>query len=540
MRTRNCFLALAAVLLAGASTDVALADVEHGNIQVIQLDPNNNPTSIILTKASGTPGFSVIPETSNRGDYVVAFGTENDFLSGILLTAVRQNGRDNALPPNSGGYPGQVGLAFATSSISLNNTSNLLASTGYFVPLHQAPDGDEINMDVAVAHFKYADGWLGGVALNLNDTGGFANNSTLNAFAGAASIQMNVHFFDPPETVGIYELIHPQIDSRTGVLIVNGAKNEDNYALSRANADGTFTIICKDNGTNGSSYENDPVAFVYIPATAVNLTAGRVDTDGTLLLTINGGTGAPTVTKIGVGRHRLTIAGQSPATGTLLISPEGGRGENVDNIVTYEADGDGWIIETRDLPAEPPTLQDPRFTDENGNRLPVPIFSFVFLPNSGQVFPYPQGFTVSGRVSVVDAPGSPANRPLDLTFTPLGGGTPIQQTVTPGVDGSFTSRPVPAGLYRLRARFARTLSFAADVDLTGGNLSGLQVALRAGDANDDNAVDVFDLAELVSAFDSFPGAPNWNNGSADFNYDDSVDVLDLDILVRNFDAFGDE
>ncbi|MCS6775458.1 MAG: dockerin type I domain-containing protein, partial [Chloroherpetonaceae bacterium] len=65
------------------------------------------------------------------------------------------------------------------------------------------------------------------------------------------------------------------------------------------------------------------------------------------------------------------------------------------------------------------------------------------------------------------------------------------------------------------------------------------VTLLGGDANGDDAVDVLDLAELITAFDSSDGDPNWNEGIADFNYDGTVDVFDLAILVQNFDQTGE-
>ena len=48
------------------------------------------------------------------------------------------------------------------------------------------------------------------------------------------------------------------------------------------------------------------------------------------------------VANTGVGTWRLTIPGQSPSTGVLIISAEGGLSQNQDNIVSYEPDADGW------------------------------------------------------------------------------------------------------------------------------------------------------------------------------------------------------
>lgn len=59
----------------------------------------------------------------------------------------------------------------------------------------------------------------------------------------------------------------------TSVLLVNHAKKEDNFALSKANEDGTFTVICKDNGSNTSAYEQAPSHLLLCPWTRWALVA---------------------------------------------------------------------------------------------------------------------------------------------------------------------------------------------------------------------------------------------------------------------------
>lgn len=76
------------------------------------------------------------------------------------------------------------------------------------------------------------------------------------------------------------------------------------------------------------------------------------------------------------------------------------------------------------------------------------------------------------------------------------------------------------------------------IDTTAGDVDGLIATLRAGDANNDNTVDVLDLDAQFQAFDSQAGHLDFDPG-ADFNCDDSVDVLDLDLLMQNFDQQGD-
>ncbi len=144
--------------------------------------------------------------------------------------------------------------------------------------------------------------------------------------------------------------------------------------MSFANpTNGTWQIFVKDNGTDAGSYEQDPVAFVYVPKTNDSVVSGKFRGDGTRLI-YSGATPRFAVINIGAGVWRLTIPGQNPNSGVLIISAEGGYSQNSDNIVSYEADGDGWLIQSRDLPGNPPSLQTPGGGTE-------PVASFIFIPS---------------------------------------------------------------------------------------------------------------------------------------------------------------
>jgi hypothetical protein len=165
----------------------------------------------------------------------------------------------------------------------------------------------------------------------------------------------------------------PANASQNGLLLVAGGKNEDNYSLSQANADGTFTILNRDNGANGTGTEQDGVAFVYVPAGTAGLTAGRVRGDATTVAGV--GSGTFTATADGTGAVLLQIPGvTSEHAGVFLVSPEGGGTLNFDNVVSYEWDATrtGWVVQTRDI---------------DGASVPIlesvgaePMFSFVFVP----------------------------------------------------------------------------------------------------------------------------------------------------------------
>ncbi len=298
----------------------------------------------------------------NRGDYRFQVGEylDDDLANGVMIAAVAQNGRNN----------------YGSNSMQTACVAPYTSFGGWEVAVFASPvipentaNRGEDNVNVSAAYFPF-ESFIGGVANNS------ANSGVLSNFWGSAGLVWGTHFIDSlatngPNGIAYLDLLSFGIDSRRdGVLLVNGAKNEANFALSKAETNGTWIIFSKDNRANGTTYEQDPVCFVFVPKSNTNLVSGRFLGDGTPQI-FSGATPAFTVTNIATGRWILQVAGHSPADGVLVISPEGGDPYNADNIVTYEptADGLGWEIQARDLPGQ--GLQ---------GRADEPICSFVFLP----------------------------------------------------------------------------------------------------------------------------------------------------------------
>jgi hypothetical protein len=114
-----------------------------------------------------------------------------------------------------------------------------------------------------------------------------------------------------------------------------------------------------------------------------------------------------------------------------------------------------------------------------------------------------------------------------------------EQVVTLAEDGTYTLvgvRPVDCSI---QVKADKWLAKSVSAHFNGaGQVFADNVALLAGDANNDNSADVLDLDLVLQAFDSTDGDPNFING-ADFNCDNWVDVLDLALLLTNFDMVGD-
>jgi 2',3'-cyclic-nucleotide 2'-phosphodiesterase (5'-nucleotidase family) len=337
---------------------------EFGNLLVTQNDAENNTTSVTVVKGTGcSPNFD-LRAGSNRGDYNLTFGTANDYQAGVVVASVSENGRNN------NAFGSTVGTFYTTVSVDLDSVAT---PSRYYLALFQSPNESEQNVNVACAFLPYTQ-WLGGAARNSLGT----NTGVTDNLQASAGINLGTQFTTLGS--GLFGLDLTSIDagltSQNGILLVNHLKNEDNYAASRANANGTFSLFVRDNGSNGTANEQDPIAFAYLRTSDVGTkflkAIGRVNSDASTDV----GAGTFTVTKGGVGQWFLSIPGMGPDKGVLIVSPEGGGTNNTDNIVSYQWDptNSRYVIESRDIVSTTavPVL-------ENGATSAEDMFSFAFF-----------------------------------------------------------------------------------------------------------------------------------------------------------------
>lgn len=338
-RSQYSMLAVLAAVIAAP----ALAQVQHGSINIVEINGENEPNSITMTRADGGAGswvpFSNDDDESNRGDYHVDFLTGNDIYNGILIVGPYENGR---VEDSMGEDPYYATLSHARST----------SSNTYWVAVHDSPSGSECNYNPALAYFPIADGWWTGAAYNSE------NGGVIDEFVGHSDIILT-NTFDDPGTVsafidadtGNFGVRLEGIDMRRdGVLLACGAKNEDNYTAVYCDYDGTALLNNRDNGDNGEGSEQDPTAFVFVTEGTPGVTMGRVTGSGRILFQ----QGDFEVELYGVpdtaGTYRLTIPDEGTDTGTLLVSPcTEYSGNNVDNPISVAPDDDGWILTTRDI-----------------------------------------------------------------------------------------------------------------------------------------------------------------------------------------------
>lgn len=350
-------------LLLAASSNLRAEPAEPGLaagwLRVSQLDLENTTNSVSVTLGLGINGLAAC-DGSIRGRYHVGIegGSVPAVEAGVLLACAAENGRDN-------GELRYVGPNYCAASIDYYRAGPRAGE--YYIAAYNAPTGTAYNVDVAAAFFSYTHWWCG-YARNSANTPGGAND----LFSGSPGLALGTHFVDQGAGISTVDLRGLGVDSRTdGILLVTHGGDAPNYALSMVNSNnGTWSVYVKANNADGAANQRGPVAFAFIPRTNTTVISGRFRGDGAVLLH-SGDTPGFAIDNLGVGAWRLTIPGQSPATGVLLVSAEGGMSVNQDNLVTCAPDGAGWVLESRDLPGSPPSLQTP--TSQ-------PVASFVFLP----------------------------------------------------------------------------------------------------------------------------------------------------------------
>ena len=337
-------------------------------------DPNSDDnTNCVVTLGRSINDFRI--GSFNRADYNVQAGATaaNQYLNGVLMASVTQNGRNNG---GTNAYPSENTNAYPIATIVTNASGSYRVCSWACDAAGTGGSSAEYNVNVGAAFFPYSQ-YLGGYARNSTGANGSATvtNDTLTASPG---LVYGVNYIDLGDGTGIVDLTDKGIDSRTdGILLVTGAKDENNFALSQVNVtNGTWNLFLHDQSTSSAgTYEQDPIAFVFIPKYATNLVSGRVNGDGSIDA-YSGDSPQFTVDLTGIGTYLLQVIGRGPTNGVLIISPEGGGAYNLDNIVSYQATaaGDGWVVQSRDTPGC--GLQ----TVNNGAGDTEPAFDFVYIP----------------------------------------------------------------------------------------------------------------------------------------------------------------
>jgi hypothetical protein len=159
---------------------------------------------------------------------------------------------------------------------------------------------------------------------------------------------------------------------------------------------------------------------------------------------------------------------------------------------------------------------------------------------------------VVGHVNWQGRPAQPnASQQVPMTLTLKMGTLELDYNIESTDRSGFftvTVAGMPSGTYAWRIKGAQYLANAGIVQLTSDrseqpNPSRLLAAnieagmLKAGDANNDNLVNVFDFGIMRNSFGKTIGIPGYDP-RADFTGDGIVNIFDFNLVKQNFGAMG--
>ncbi|HLA83319.1 MAG TPA: dockerin type I domain-containing protein [Thermoguttaceae bacterium] len=282
---------------------------------------------------------------------------------GVMMVTVRQNSRN-----------GYYGTAEVSQTTLFDMNENILQ-----VATSRATLGGEYNVNVAAGFFPFADGWIGGHVQS--------NGSMLERYG--------VSFSNVAQTAtGRYKVTIDSVTPNDGMLFAVGGENGYNHISTSplTNGTGWDVAIREATATSFSTLKSARWSFVYVDYDAPGLIGGRIDFNGNIIHE----EGDFNISHPSTGVYQISITGYTPADGVLLLNIAeyetiSGFTAPDDNIISYEAAGNLFLVNVRDRNGSSSPL-------ENG------AFVFAFLPYDERLSPATPGdANYDGRVDSADA-----------------------------------------------------------------------------------------------------------------------------------------
>lgn len=382
-RIRIALVPASIALLALLGQNRPLWAVENANI-IVDLAgtvsiPVGQSTSEFSVAGNGSTGLIPIQIGPSAAD---------DASSGVLISSVSEQGREVV-----NGVGGTERL-WASASTSRDGSGGLSISThkaGADIADTLFSGGAPLDANVNAAYFPFSEGWIGGSAYT-NGSSAF-NEFALNGL-GASNIQKDA--LEPGLSI---VTIPGVVDTRRqGILLANSAQNNNVFALATPVTDGSgFAVHTGQNNANGAALTADEdFSFVFLPVGTPNMTLARIHPGNSAHAAEALVSSGDNITFIreAQGRYRLSIAGQSPSTGSLLLTQHGRHDDDQsassgnrtsDNLPSFVADGNDWILLSEDLSDTDPidgrfegsATDFPEGQDANGHDA---YFDLAFIP----------------------------------------------------------------------------------------------------------------------------------------------------------------
>ena len=146
--------------------------------------------------------------------------------------------------------------------------------------------------------------------------------------------------------------------------------------------------------------------------------------------------------------------------------------------------------------------------------------------------------TVSGVLTLQSVLANGAAQPITFVFRPADNSGDATRTVSVLPNGIYSVAGIPRKSGTLHVKGSRYLAKNVGINATSGDVSGINAALKTGDSNNDNAVDVADLLQIINHYNKTQGSNGYLD-ACDFNLDGADDVTDLLLVIGNYNQRGD-
>jgi VCBS repeat-containing protein len=434
----------------------------------------NRPSSTIPQR-SLIVGAIAIPGTGGYAD--IDLSRDTDALNNGNATLVRLRSNEGVVLGTSreNPIPNAAGNA-AINQVVLNYMVGTTATTQTYLSSVAAPANDgELIAKPGVALFPYSQGWVGG---SYNTDGA--------AIVGHPSLTVT-----NPAT-GTYEVaVSGVTDSFSdGYLFSITSGNSDNYARAVPIGGNLWRVVVRDNASTNAGRESGPFSLVYIPKGAQGLTGGLVRGDAVESTPMIQSSGGFSIVRTGPGNWTMTVDGQSPTTGVLVLeSGDTDRTAGLNTYLTYEpaANGIDFLIRQMQFEGTATNLVDDDFLVQ-------------FIPFENRIAPT-SGLTLVSYGSPVSPTGQASENGIALVASPDG-------TIRYQYDYA-TFRALAAGVEITdRIVYAATdgvdtASAEVSVRLRGTNDAPYQLAdIAALNFVEDGAAQTVDLATIFGDYDT--------------------------------------
>lgn len=310
----------------------------------------------------------------NRGDYQVTIANSLGVLNnvtynqGIMLASISQHDRPDFLNQRASVEVGRNSYGDGNLSLSI---------------MQVGQNNKEVNFNTSVAWFPFDSGFRGA---HVNGDASLVPT----AFNGVAQSMVT------RTNTGRYT-VNLGVNSQTSGMLFTIGNNNDNVVVQTGPAanGSNWDVRVTENNANFASTGTDLMwSFLYLDYNTPGLIGGYYDG------TTAGGTnlhsaGNFTMSKNAAGQYTLTIPGQSPTTGMLILTvanetTSSGTTAPDDNVLSYAAGaGNTFTINSYDLPAA--GLQDSKF-----------VWAFISFANPIQPYVIPGDYNRDALVDDFD------------------------------------------------------------------------------------------------------------------------------------------